>query len=145
MKKFYFIAIFCLCQIFAYGEIKIKIFEPIRFEDIVNEEIGRNISVGTGVIEITTDNLEEDSGKKLVFNFPEKGAMTNKKKWINIEEYRLETKDREVIIKAKIQHVKIYAILDKKKIDSGEEPNIIEGEYIGVIPVVISQYGRVMK
>ena len=41
--------------------------------------------------------------------------------------------------------MKIYAILDKKKIDSGEEPNNIEGEYIGVIPVVISQYGRVMK
>lgn len=145
MKKFCYIILYFILVTLAYAEIKIKIFEPIRFDDIVNETWGREISVGTGIIEITSDNLEEDSGKKIVFTFPKKGVMTNRKKWIEIKEYQLENKDREVIINNKVQHIKLYALLNKKKIDNGEDPTIIEGDYIGFIPIVISQYGRVMK
>lgn len=145
MKKFCYIIVYFILVTLAYAEIKIKIFEPIRFDDIVNETWGREISVGTGIIEITSDNLEEDSGKKIVFTFPKKGVMTNRKKWIEIKEYQLENKDREVIINNKVQHIKLYALLNKKKIDNGEDPTIIEGDYIGFIPIVISQYGRVMK
>ena len=145
MKKFCYIIVYFILVTLAYAEIKIKIFEPIRFDDIVNETWGREISVETGIIEITSDNLEEDSGKKIVFTFPKKGVMTNRKKWIEIKEYQLENKDREVIINNKVQHIKLYALLNKKKIDNGEDPTIIEGDYIGFIPIVISQYGRVMK
>ena len=145
MKKFCYIIVYFILVTLAYAEIKIKIFEPIRFDDIVNETWGREISVGTGIIEITSDNLEEDSGKKIVFTFPKKGVMTNRKKWIEIKEYQLENKDREVIINNKVQHIKLYALLNKKTIDNGEDPTIIEGDYIGFIPIVISQYGRVMK
>lgn len=145
MGKIKYIILFFIIGILAPGEIKIKIFEPIRFDDVVNEEIGKNIAVGVGIIEITTDNLKEDLGKKLVFNFPEKGLMTNRKKWIEIEKYQLENRDREIIIKNKIQQVKLYAILDKRKLDRGEEAAIIEGDYVGFVPMVISQYGRVMK
>ncbi|MGL6114375.1 MAG: hypothetical protein ACRC1R_04985 [Cetobacterium sp.] len=145
MRKIYYGILFITLNLIVKGEIKIKIFEPIRFNDIVREEIGRNISVGRGVIEISTDDLKADMGKKLVFNFPEKGLMTNRKKWIKIEKYRLENRDREIIIKNKIHHVNFYAILDKKSIDGGEDPKVIEGDYVGYVPIIISQYGRVIR
>lgn len=145
MKKIFCILIYCIFGILTYAEITIKIFEPIRFDDVVNETFGKTISVGTGIIEISTDNLDEDLGKKIVFSFPEKGLMTNRKKWIEIEKYQLENKDREITITGKVQQIKLYALLDKKSIDKNEEPNIIEGDYIGFIPIVISQYGQIVN
>lgn len=126
----------------SFSEINVKIFEPIRFKEISTKLLGAEKVVGIGILEITTDDLKHDKGKKLKFYFPKKGMMTNHKKWIDVEKYRLETTKDEFIITKKIEQVKIYAILDKRNIDKGEEADIIEGEYEGYIPIIISQYGK---
>ena len=70
----------------SYSEIKLKIYEPMRFEAVNLSNMSDTV-IGRGSIEIYTDNLENDYGKKLVFKFPEKGLMTNKKRWLKIEKY----------------------------------------------------------
>ena len=68
--------------------------------------------------------------------------MTNRKKWIKIDEYRLETLNNDFIITKKIEQIKIFAILNKRDIDNGEEADVIEGDYIGYVPIIISQYSK---
>lgn len=41
--------------------------------------------------------------------------------------------------------MRIYAVLNKRDIDNGEEAEIIEGEYIGYVPIIVSQYGRLIN
>lgn len=142
MKKIIIFLTMIYLYSYSFGEIKIKIFEPIRFKDVITKSITGDKIVGVGILEISTEDLENDGGKKLVFNFPEMGAMTNKKKWIKIEEYRLESKNKEFVITKKIEQIKIFAILDKRDLDNGEDATIIEGEYIGYVPLIVSQYGK---
>lgn len=141
IKKMIFLIMFLFGK-FSFSEINVKIFEPVRFKEISSKLLGAEKIVGIGILEITTDDLKKDKGKKLKFYFPKKGMMTNYKKWIDVEKYRLETTKDEFIITKKIEQVKIYAILDKRNIDRGEEAEIIEGEYEGYVPIIISQYGR---
>ncbi|MGL4510760.1 hypothetical protein, partial [Cetobacterium sp.] len=61
---------------------------------------------------------------------------------IKIDEYRLETLNNDFIITKKIEQIKIFAILNKRDIDNGEEADVIEGDYIGYVPIIISQYSK---
>lgn len=136
------ILLFMLIKSIGFSEINIKIFEPIRFKDVSTRELGSNKVIGVGILEISTDNLEMDKDKKLKFNFPKKGLMTNRKKWVKIDEYRLETQNNDFIITKKIEQIKVFAILDKRDIDNGEEADVIEGDYVGYVPIIISQYSK---
>lgn len=71
--------------------------------------------------------------------------ITNRKKWVKIKEYRLETKNNDFIVTKEVEYVRIYAVLNKRDIDNGEEAEIIEGEYIGYVPIIVSQYGRLIN
>ena len=141
MKKL-IMFLFILIKSISFSEINIKIFEPIRFKEISTIGLGSDRVIGIGILEISTDDLEIDKDKKLKFNFPKKGLMTNRKKWIKIDEYRLETLNNDFIITKKIEQIKIFAILNKRDIDNGEEADVIEGDYIGYVPIIISQYSK---
>lgn len=136
------IFLFILIKSISFSEINIKIFEPIRFKEISTIGLGSDRVIGIGILEISTDDFEVDKDKKLKFNFPKKGLMTNRKKWIKIDEYRLETLNNDFIITKKIEQIKIFAILNKRDIDNGEEADVIEGDYIGYVPIIISQYSK---
>ena len=142
MKKL-IMFLFILIKSISFSEINIKIFEPIRFKEISTIGLGSDRVIGVGILEISTDDLEIDKDKKLKFNFPKKGLMTNRKKWIKIDEYRLETLNNDFIITKKIEQIKIFAILNKRDIDNGEEADVIEGDYIGYVPIIISQYSKI--
>lgn len=128
----------------SYSEIKFKIHEPIRFENI-NMTTMSDAVVGRGSIEIYTDDLKADYGKKIVFKFPETGLMTNKKRWLKIEKYMMEDKDKTLIVENERRVVNIYAVVDRASLNDGKmEAKFIEGEYIGYIPVIASQYSAII-
>lgn len=130
---------------FSFAKINIKIFEPIRFNDVITNTINKDEVTGEGILEIYTDNLEMDLGKKLKFYFPKKGLMTNRKKWVKIKEYKLEKRYDDFIITKEREQIKIIAILNKRDIDNGEEAEIIQGEYIGYVPIIVSQYSKIIE
>lgn len=141
MKKL-LILLFLLIKNISFSEIDIKIFQPIRFKEISTKGVDSDKIIGSGILEISTDNLEIDKDKKLKFNFPKKGLITNRKKWVKIDEYKLETVNNDFIVTKKIEQIKIFAVLNKQDIDNGEEADIIEGDYIGYVPIIVSQYSR---
>lgn len=141
IKKLLVAGVFLL-SIPSFAKIEVSIFEPIRFKYFNTRDLGSDKIVGEGIIQIFTDNKEEDIGKKLVFDFPKSGLLTNRKKWVKIEKYHLELPDKEMIITQETEHIKFYAILDKRDIDKGEEADIIEGNYIGYVPIIVSQYSK---
>ena len=143
MKKLLFI-LMAIISCSSYSEIKIKIHEPMRFEAI-NLSTMSDAVIGRGSIEIYTDDIENDYGKQIVFKFPEKGLMTNKKRWLKIEKYLMEDKDKVIIIENERRVVNIYAVIDRSTINDGKmEAKFIEGEYVGQIPVVASQYSKIL-
>ncbi len=142
MKLIYSLVLLLLINCFSYGEVFIKIHEPIRFDEYNTRSIRSDILVGQGTLEVYTDNEKEDIGKKIIFRFPDTGLMTNRKKWIKIEKYATEDKKNEMIISNKRELVKFYAVIDKKKINKGEDPQIIEGDYIGYVPIILSLYSK---
>ncbi|MGL5725720.1 hypothetical protein [Cetobacterium sp.] len=144
MIKKKLLAIFFLIKAIGYGEINIKIHEPMRFENINMTTIGDTV-VGKAIVEISTDDLENDYGKKLVFKFPESGLMTNKRRWLKIEKYMMEDSDKNIILENKRRLVNIYAIIDRKTINDGKlDAKILEGEYVGYLPLIVSQYSEIV-
>ncbi|MGL5725310.1 hypothetical protein [Cetobacterium sp.] len=134
---------FLVMAITSYSEVKLKIHEPMRFENI-NMTTLLDTIVGKATIELSTDNIEEDFGKKLTFKFPESGLMTNKKRWLKIEKYMMEESDKEIILENERRLINIYAIIDRKVINDGKmEANFIEGEYVGYLPIIVSQYSDI--
>uniref|UniRef100_UPI003AF15D5F hypothetical protein n=1 Tax=Cetobacterium sp. TaxID=2071632 RepID=UPI003AF15D5F len=109
--KFVIFILLSILSIPSFSQIKLKIHEPMRFENI-NTTSMTDIVVGKGMIEIYTDDLENDYGKKLTFKFPEKGLMTNKKRWLKIEKYMMEDSEKNIIIENERRLVSIYAIID---------------------------------
>ena len=57
-----FIYLFLVTSI-VYGEIRLKIHEPIRFENVNTKAVG-DIVVGQGSIEVFSDDIENDKNKK---------------------------------------------------------------------------------
>lgn len=129
----------------ALAEVTVKILEPIRFKDLNTISIEADYLVGEGVFEVSTDNPKVDLGKKIVFRFPETGIMTNKKNTITVKKYSLPTKDDSMIISTEREQVKFYALIDRREIGRNKLPEIVEGEYVGYVPVVFSLYERIKK
>lgn len=142
--KFIVLIILSILSIPSFSQIKLKIHEPMRFENI-NTTSMTDIVVGKGVIEIYTDELEKDFGKKLVFKFPEKGLMTNKKRWLKIEKYMMEESEKNIIIENERRLVSIYAIIDRTTLNDGiMDAKFLEGEYVGYLPIIVSQYSDIV-
>lgn len=145
MRKNLYFSIFFIVSLISYSEIKLKIHEPIRFENI-NTSLSKDVIVGKGSIEIYTDNLEEDYGKKIAIKFPETGLMTNMKRWLKIEKFMVEEKDRNLIIQNERVLVDVYAFLSRKNINDGRmEATFIEGEYTGYLPLIVSEYSKIVN
>lgn len=143
MKKIVLFIFFSVGAI-SYSEVNIKIHEPMRFENINMSTISDAV-VGKAVVEISTDDLENDYGKKLVFKFPESGLMTNKRRWLKIEKYMMEDSDKNIILENKRRLVNVYAIIDRKTINDGRmDAKILEGEYVGYLPLIVSQYSKII-
>lgn len=143
MKKIVLFIFFSVGAI-SYSEVNIKIHEPMRFENINMSTISDAV-VGKAVVEISTDDLENDYGKKLVFKFPESGLMTNKRRWLKIEKYMMEDSDKNIILENKRRLVNVYAIIDRKTINDGRmDAKILEGEYVGYFPLIVSQYSKII-
>lgn len=58
-----------LNSLIALSEIGIKIFEPIRFKEVITNTISSEEVIGEGVLEIATDNLKEDKREKIKILF----------------------------------------------------------------------------
>ena len=142
MKKLLLGILFSLISLPSFSKIEISIFEPIRFKYHNTRLLGNEKIVGEGIIQVKTDNKELDYGKKLTFDFPKQGLMTNRKKWIKVERFHIELPEKSMLISQEIEHIKVYAIIDKRDIDKGEEANIIEGRYEGYVPIIVSQYDK---
>ena len=140
MKKYLLLLFLTIFSSSLFAKVEIKILEPLRFEYLNTRMLQAEKIAGYGVLEITAK--KEDFGKKLVFDFPKSGLMTNRKKWIKVERYGMELLDKELIITQETEHIRFYAVLDKKDIDKGENAKIIEGEYIGYVPIIVSQYSQ---
>lgn len=138
MKKI-ILSLFLIMSSFSLAKVEIKIFEPFRFE-YLTDKIKSNKIQAVAILEINSN--KEDFGKKLKFNFPKKGLMTNRKKWIKIEKIEMENKLKEIILTQETEHLKFYALIDRKDIDKGEEAKIIEGEYTGYTPIIVSEYDK---
>ena len=141
MKKILLISLFLIGSL-AYGELRLRIHEPIRFENVNTKAVG-DVVVGQGSIEVFLDDLENDRNKKFIFKFPKKGLMTNKKRWVEIDKYIMEDSDKEFKMTRDKKIVKIYAVIERRKLNSqfidGED---LQGEYIGYVPIIVEQYGR---
>lgn len=145
MKKIIELLGMILISSFAFGEVSIKINEPIRFKDFNTRSIERDYIVGEGSFEVSTDNEKGDLGKKIIFRFPEQGYMSNKKNTIKINKYSMETDDNSMIISTKREIVKFYALVNRREIGKNNTPEVIEGEYVGYVPVVFSLYENIVK
>lgn len=142
MKKCLLLFFLTILSTSIFAKVEIKILEPLRYEYFNTKMLQAEEIAGYGVLEITAK--KEDFGKKLVFSFPKSGLMTNMKKWIKVQEYGMELPNKELIITQETEHVKFYALLNKRDIDidNGEDAKIIEGEYIGYVPIIVSQYSQ---
>lgn len=140
MKKCLLLFFLTILSTSIFAKVEIKILEPLRYEYFNTRMLQAEEIAGYGILEITAK--KEDFGKKLVFSFPKSGLMTNMKKWIKVQEYGMELPNKELIITQETEHVKFYALLNKRDIDNGEDAKIIEGEYIGYVPIIVSQYSQ---
>ncbi|MGL4866009.1 hypothetical protein [Cetobacterium sp.] len=126
----------------GFSALSIKIYEPIRFSHINTTMIGEE-AVAEGTLEITSNNLDEDFQKKLKFRFPNNNLMTNRKRWLKVRRVEMDNSKKELVITSEKMHVKFYAVIDRKELNSFTTPGeILEGEYIGIIPMVIEEYGK---
>lgn len=131
-----FMAIFSI----SFSEIKLKIVEPLRFRDINHTEVGPNQVVAVSHIEVYTNDKENDLGKRVTFKFPNFINLTNRKKWIKVQKVGMDRKQNEIILENERELIKFYAILDRRELDQGEKIELIEGEYIGQLPIVMGVY-----
>ena len=138
------IVVFLMLSTLVLAKIDIKMVEPMIFKRLNTEVLGTKV-LARGVIEISTDNKEEDFGKLLKFMFPKVGFITNKKHWLKVEGFYIEKdKDEHIILKEK-EHINFYGIVDRKDIGKWDlAPEVIEGDYIGYIPINIAQYGKLL-
>lgn len=135
------LSLFLISNILSFAKVEIKILEPLRFEYLSTKKLTNEKIAGYGTLEIRAE--KSDFGKKITFDFPKSGLMTNRKKWVKVEKYGIEIPEKEIILSQEVEHIKFYALLDKRDIDKGEEAKIIEGEYTGYAPIIISEYSKI--
>ncbi|WP_426711479.1 hypothetical protein [Cetobacterium sp. SF1] len=141
MKKIFLLVIsLFLFSINAFGEIKVKVYKNMTFENINSKSNGRQV-VGVGVLELTCD--EEDMGSKIRLDFLKKGYITNRKNWIEIKKFHVEEKDKIFILNSKVKHIKFYGVIDRNDIGKDtDQGDLIEGKYVGATPVLLSIYEK---
>lgn len=143
MKKILAVITFFIIYTLSLSEVFVKIHEPIRFKDLNTRSLGQSYIVGEGSFEIYTDREDLDLGKKIIFRFPDNGIMTNKKNQIKIDEYKMDNDENSMIISTKREIVKFYALVNRRNIGKNELPEIVEGKYIGYVPVIFSLYEKI--
>lgn len=140
MKKGIIILIWFVISIISYGEIKVSVHEHMKFKEINTRSIGQNI-VGEGKIEIQAD--EEDIGKIIELTFLKKGMMTNRRNIIPVENFSVEEEYEKFELKGKTTIIKFYGTIDKRKIAKRRiAPEMIEGQYLGGMPIMVSVYEK---
>lgn len=138
MRKSILTIIFLLITTFSYSEIKVSVFENMKFENM-NTKNMRNSIVGRGVLEIQAD--EEDFGKIIELTFVEKSLMTNGKNPVMIRKIEVEDKYKKFVLNSKITHIEFTAVLNQRRIKAESKPaDVVEGKYVGGIPIMISVY-----
>lgn len=143
MRKNIVLIVFMTIFSMSFSEIKVKIVEPLRFRDINHTEVGPNQVVAVSHVEIYTTDKEKDLGKRITFKFPNFVNMTNRKKWVKVERVGMDRKQNEVILENERELVKFYAILDRRELDKGESVEVIEGEYVGQLPIIMGVYSLI--
>lgn len=138
----YQIVLALILSINTFAKIQVKMVEPMVFKKMNSEALGTKV-LAKGVLEVSTDNKEEDYGKLLKFFFPEVGFLTNRKHWIKVEGFYIDKNEDEHIISREKERIDFYGVIDRKDIGKWDfPPEIIEGDYVGYIPINISQYGK---
>lgn len=144
MKKFLVVILLNLVSIMAHAEIKISIYEHMKFRDINVTDLKDSI-IGEGVLQIQAD--EEDYGKELEFVFVKKGMMTNRQNIIPIDNFTIDMTElddkrtNKIIVDRKTRLIKFYATLDRRKISRKRlADELVEGKYVGAMPIMVSIY-----
>ena len=141
MKKLILIMMIFL-NIIALAEIRVRIHEPVRFKNINTKAYG-DLVVGQGAIEIYSTAIEEDLGKKIKIKFPEQGLLTNQKRWLKVERYKMAETDKEFIIDREKRIVNFYAFIRRRELNKTDLDGArVEGKYLGYTPILIEQYGK---
>lgn len=138
MKKTFMFILFLLLTTFSFSEVKISVFENMKFENMNSRNLRRSI-IGKGILEIQAD--EEDFGKIIELTFVDKSLMTNGKNAVLIRKIEVEDKYKKFVLKSKITHIEFTSILNQRRIkQENKDTDIVEGEYVGGIPIMISIY-----
>ena len=141
MKKLILIMVICL-NIATFAEVKVRIHEPIRFKNVNTKAYGE-VVVGQGAIEIYSTAIEEDLGKKIKIKFPKQGLLTNQKRWLKVEKYKIAKDDEEFVIDREKRIVNFYAFIRRRELNKNDLDGArVEGEYLGYTPILIEQYGK---
>lgn len=142
MIKKMIIGAYILLNTLSFAEMKVKIHEPIRFRNINTKAYGELV-VGQGALEVYSTDFESDIGKKIKIKLPEEGVMSNGKRNMKIEKFKMLKADEEFVIDREKRIVNIYAFTRRSELNKGDiDASEIEGEYAGSIPIVVEQYGQ---
>lgn len=145
MKKL-LIPVFLAMSIMAFGEITIKIKEPIRFRNAEHLNVtGLNSDEVAGMGTLVVEAEDSDIGKKLTLVFPEYGLMTNMKRWIKIKKYDMANEDKNFVITNAHSEIRFYAVIDKRELTKGDLAQVIEGEYISYVPIIVRQFSKALN
>lgn len=138
MKKTVMFVLFLVLTTFSFSEVKVSVFENMRFENMNSRNLKRSI-VGKGILEIQAD--EEDFGKIIELTFVEKSLMTNGKNAVLIRKITIDDKYKKFVLNSKITHIEFTAVLNQRRIkQENKDAEIVEGDYVGGIPIMISIY-----
>lgn len=138
MKKTVMFVLFLVLTTFSFSEVKVSVFENMRFENMNSRNLKRSI-VGKGILEIQAD--EEDFGKIIELTFVEKSLMTNGKNAVLIRKITIDDKYKKFVLNSKITHIEFTAVLNQRRIkQENKDADIVEGDYVGGIPIMISIY-----
>lgn len=144
MKKL--LLIFFLLTFTVFGKIKITC-KPIVFKEIraQNNGVYKSKATARGVIEIYSDNMEEDFGKLVAFQVPTHTYITNKKRWIKTDKVVFKKNEQEVVMDSETKKIIFHVILDKKELSKEENRDLIDGVYAGTLPINYSIYEKEMR
>ena len=144
MKKL--LLIFFLLTFTVFGKIKITC-KPIVFKEIraQNNGVYKSKATARGVIEIYSDNMEEDFGKLVAFQVPTHTYITNKKRWIKTDKVVFKKNEQEVVMDSETKKIIFHVILDKKELSKEENRDLIDGVYAGPLPINYSIYEKEMR
>lgn len=143
MKIFLFL--YLLTSFTTLAKIRISA-KPITFKEVRAQSSGnyKSRAVARGIVEIYSDNLEEDLGKLVSFEFPEYTYITNRKRWVKTDKIVFKKNEKDVIIDSETKKVIFHVILDKKELSKEENRELIDGIYTGILPINYSIYSKEM-